>query len=444
LCSPDEGGLIEARRNGYEISACRGQARSGDARESAILGPCGYYAGFTHGFVEDMLQRLDVDSSPILDPWNGGGTTTAAAVAAGRQAIGYDINPAAVLLGRAQLITQDVAPSMLPIAVEICRHARANPYERDPEADPLAMWFGPESTRALRTLERAIFRILVDEDAPNCGTVYNPALPHSTLAAGLYVSLFRTVRELARRYVPTNPTWIKKPDGRRLVVRESWLHSAFVSAVRGAILHPGPLKTGRRGEETPVMLAASSRLPLPDGSVGAVIASPPYCTRIDYVKATLPELAVMGLTGSAVRLLRDTMIGTPTMKRGAIDLAPQECGEAVRELLERISAHPSKASGTYYKKYFQQYFDGMSRSLAELRRVMKPGCAAVLVVQDSYYKEIHVDLPALIGEMSQACGWSDWSRQDFKVARTMAQINPASRQYRQQFRAVESAVTLRT
>ena len=52
------------------------------------------------------------------------------------------------------------------------------------------------------------------------------------------------------------------------------------------------------------------------------------------------------------------------------------------------------------------------------------------------------DLPALIGDMSEAAGWARWERRDFSVARTMAAINPAARKYRQGFGAVESAVVL--
>jgi hypothetical protein len=39
-----------------------------------------YYAGFTEEFVEAVLAEHLIDCGPILDPWSGTGTTTAACV----------------------------------------------------------------------------------------------------------------------------------------------------------------------------------------------------------------------------------------------------------------------------------------------------------------------------------------------------------------------------
>jgi hypothetical protein len=136
------------------------------------------------------------------------------------------------------------------------------------------------------------------------------------------------------------------------------------------------------------------------------------------------------------------MIGTPTMSGMASDVTPIKWGKKIGALMANIETHDSKASATYYKRYYLQYFAGMWESLNELRRVVKPHSRAVLVVQDSYYKDIHIDLPALICDMSAAVGWSGWERIDFDVPRTMAAINRGTRRYRDDFRATESAVVL--
>lgn len=403
-----------------------------------------YYAGYTEGFVEDMLRRLDVPTNGLLvDPWNGAGTTTAAAAAQQIEAIGYDINPAAVLIGRARLLRSDVAGSLVPIAVEIC--ARARECKSEPRHDDLlCTWFGPGTALELRTLERCAYQLLVDPTPRPTSAVFDSNLPHSALAAVFYVALFRTVRGLLSKYVPSNPSWIKNPSGRRLGIPRSELHASFVQHVKlsdpylGQLALPTVSETG-----TKIEIASSTDLPLDDESVDAIASSPPYCTRLDYVKATLPELAVMGLTSDQVRALRNAMIGTPTMSGTSALASPEMWGTKTPALINTITEHRSKASATYYKKYYLQYFSGMWASLNELLRVVKPNGNAVLVVQDSYYKDVHIDLPALIGDMSVAAGWSNWDRLDFPVPRTMAAINPRTRQYRQEFRATESAVVLR-
>ncbi len=104
-----------------------------------------YYAGYSDGFVEDALSRMGVTGDElILDPWNGSGTTTSTAAANGLRAVGFDINPAAVLIGRSGLLQSDVADSLRPLTVEICKLATEQKLK--PRPDPLGNWFGPRTS----------------------------------------------------------------------------------------------------------------------------------------------------------------------------------------------------------------------------------------------------------------------------------------------------------
>lgn len=80
-------------------------------------------------------------------------------------------------------------------------------------------------------------------------------------------------------------------------------------------------------------------------------------------------------------------------------------------------------------KYYLQYFDSMFQSLGALRRVVKKGSPCGLVVQDSYYKDLHIDLARAVRELSEAQGWTQSERFDFKVPHRRAKLNPAARQY---------------
>ena len=84
---------------------------------------------------------------------------------------------------------------------------------------------------------------------------------------------------------------------------------------------------------------------------------------------------------------------------------PEQWGETATAFLAGVAAHASKASGGYYTKYFRQYYAGMWSSLGELRRVMRDGAPAVLVVQDNYYKDLHNDTAKILSEMAIALGF---------------------------------------
>jgi DNA modification methylase len=402
-----------------------------------------YYAGYSADFVDDVLDALELDpSSRVLDPWNGSGTTTARALAKSYRAVGFDINPALVVVARGRVLSSDIEDSLQALAADIIDHAR-QPSMQDVDDDPLRTWFDDATARRLRRVEVAIQHVLVDHDT------YAPLLTPgrldrvSSLAAFFYVALFEVVRHAIRPYVSTNPTWVKLSNGsERICLSEAQIRSAFQSSTLTLepLRHEGPPSAG---SEAPTINQASSvALPLKDDSIDAVVSSPPYCTRIDYVVATRPELALLGYhPGAALKPLRDQMLGTPTIARQQ-HVSSTEWGATTTAFLDAVKTHSSRASGTYYYKHFLQYFDGLYESVRELRRVVTPGGRVALVVQDSYYKDVHANLAEIIGEMAASLGWSTLDRKDYEIQSTKAAINPRVRKYRSTFGAMESALIL--
>jgi hypothetical protein len=194
---------------------------------------------------------------------------------------------------------------------------------------------------------------------------------------------------------------------------------------------------------TRIVVGSSTKLPLGAGRVGAVVTSPPYCTRLDYVIATLPELAVLGIGAKALRELRDSMIGTPTIQARGGPRTHTDWGEAARRVVTSVAEHPSQASGTYYLTFYEQYFDGLWKSLNEIGRVTRPFSPVVLVAQDSFYKDLHIDLPKVITDMAHRLKWKLLATHEFRVP-TKAWMNTRARQYRTDRSATESVLLFAT
>jgi hypothetical protein len=137
--------------------------------------------------------------------------------------------------------------------------------------------------------------------------------------------------------------------------------------------------------------------------------------------------------------LRRTMIGTPAIAASSgepLDVWGPTCSK----FLDAVRTHTSRASSTYYFKTHLQYFASIYNSLAELRRILTPTAPCVLVVQDSFYKDIHNDLPRIFVEMADSIGWSLRHRWDFPIDRTMAAVNHRHHKYRTDVSAVESVL----
>ncbi len=394
-----------------------------------------YYAGYSAGFVEQALKESALTARLVLDPWNGTGTTTVVAASKKVAAIGFDVNPALVVVARARLLGAGVWASIDPLADDVVAHATRVVRVRD----PLRFWFTARAAGSIRGLQQSVHRLLVDS-----GTATQPAYETSpgmsTLAAFFYTVLFRTVRVLIASRAGTNPTWWKRLDeADRLNPTLRDVVSQFRASATelAAGLHRDNFDGG---VDVRVGLGDSRCIPLKDGAVDAVIGSPPYCTRIDYGVATRPELAVLGAGEDDIQLLRNQMVGTPTMtgEHGT----PEEWGPTAMAFLTGVAGHTSKGSGGYYTKYFRQYYAGMWRSLAELRRVMREGASAFLVVQDNYYKDLHNDTTKILSEMAIAVGFESAARHDFPVIRNRASMHPRAQQYRTQAPAVESILVL--
>lgn len=401
-----------------------------------------YYAGFSYEFAHELISTANLPSDAlILDDWNGSGTTTSVANALGHRVCGFDLNPAMVVVAKARLLNKREHPSLEPLSAEIVAKACAD--ENEPLAnDPLQAWLGTKSAHDLRKLERAIQLLLIDHDKYELAAARADFNSLSGIGAFLYLALFRTVRSLLNRFVASNPTWVRTPrdSNSRLKPRTETIIELFRSQVL-AMLGAGQseLFEPHESSETTINVAASQSLPLPDRSVNFALASPPYCTRIDYAVATKPELAVLGYTKESFRELRQHLLGTSTVLREA----PREAeawGRTCTSFLQRVRNHESKASKTYYYKNHLQYFDGIFKSLTELGRVLDDDGTCVLVVQDSFYKDIKNDLPQIVIEMAAANALELRRREDFTHARTMAALNPNARLYRSAFAATESVL----
>ena len=170
-----------------------------------------------------------------------------------------------------------------------------------------------------------------------------------------------------------------------------------------------------------------------------VVTSPPYCTRIDYAIATSIELATLRITSKQFDTLRRSLMGTATVPTRAA-LPDPLLGKTCEQFLKSVYLHPSKASKTYYYKNHLQYFNSLFVSIREISRVLRTDGRAILVVQDSHYKEIRNDVAAIVEEMAESAGLSLKNKKDFLAVRSMAGINNRAKKYRKNQNAVESVL----
>lgn len=382
-------------------------------QEDGVAGWYPYYAGFSLRFACDLLREANLQQGALVaDPWVGSGTTTLAAALGGFRAFGSDLNPFAVTIASARLISRHRARALCQVAAEIAESRDCPDLQA---GDALRDWLSPSAARRTRALVGGILERFGVDTA--CRSL--PPEP-----AFLLLCLVRGVRDVAALKIRTNPTWIKpgvnpQRSGRDIVVRfKHWVQHLADQAA-----------TSLPSDNCQLVVADARRLPLADGSAEAVLTSPPYCTRIDYAVTTRFELAVIGQTTDEFDHLRPRLMGTTTIR------TPHQLSEAthwpqrLRMMLGSVRSHPSHRSEGYYFRNLLQYFSDADASLQELYRVLSKRGVAYLVLQSSYYKEIEIDLPSLFADLAAVHRFRAQILLRTPVRRVLTTINSRSRQY---------------
>ncbi|TWT57697.1 DNA methylase [Thalassoglobus neptunius] len=386
-----------------------------------------FYAMFSDEFAIQAIEQASLAAnSTILDPWLGVGTTASAAVSMGHRIVGADINPVAMVISRGRFATRD---ALLMKASAISDWILNEPGDSiRNSSDPLSAWFHHAPAKTLRLWQKKITNdIPLDELSPE--------------QCFMLTTLFEVAASLSQPASRSkNPTWRKRPNPDERV-------KSSKKAVCNMVLQCAEKRVLKLSDATSqskhhLMVADSRCLPIQPDSIDFVLTSPPYCTRIDYAITTRVESAVLGVDDQLLRDVRERSMGTSTI-RGQIQCAEATWGEECSSLMDKVSSHPSRHSQTYYLKTFLQYFSDLQKSLSDVDRCLKPNGKAAIVVQDSYYKELHIDLPKILEQMASFLSWEHTQTQSFPVHRSMRSLNAKSRKYRTNARTTESVLWFR-
>lgn len=327
----------------------------------------------------------------VIDPWNGSGTTAAACARSRVSCKGYDINPVMVHLGRARVASSVDFEEAEELVTAVCELT-----QEDQRID-------------LRRVGSAFRELPVSNESAHSAAIS---------------ALFPYVRALLTPSKTKNPSWFKRTttlDG-LLVPRSDFFRSwetLLKELARWRSTQKdldGVIISIDRGDSRKSL----GRKEVFDG----VLTSPPYLTRLDYVQATLPEFLLLKEFDIVpdVQRLRRSMLGSP-LTSGRPPESVERLPTGIRNLLYRIANHSSKASASYYYRFFSTYFVDLQTSVRSLAKVLKRGAPGCMVLQSSHYKEIEVDLAESMISLGEECGLSHYLTVEFDSHRSMSSVN---------------------
>lgn len=377
-------------RSTCNLAGFDGELRAGLAEPGDVIF---YHTSFTFAWAYRQISPYSArPGAVVLDPWNGSGTTTAAAAMAGVAAIGADLLPVANLI--AKLRHTSSAEVVQPYGeVGECR-----------PRDPLLFWFTPQTAGALRWWADEANRVGGSEQV----LVLN--------------SLFKVVRALSKKFSILNGS-IRKATPRRSP--EHWTRAKIDSLMLATQEDLQWRLRPASGVPVRLLQASALKLPLADASVDLIVGAPPSFSLLDYPHIYARELAVLGVDVWYDRSLPLTMTGGLAVRGRQVESMP--LGEAASSVMQVMAttAVPRGSSGICRMKYVWQYLDDLLNTFVELARVAKPGAPLLLVVRDTIRDTYRLSLGQVCAQEAPKYGWRLADTEVHRVERT----HTAMRQY---------------
>lgn len=331
-----------------------------------------------HPFPARMAPSIVWESLPsdakclkILDPMSGSGTTLVSARARGHSAIGCDTDPLALLIARAWC--SDVNPEtlnqrgalVLERALELSKRIKpteAYPSKADEETRAfIKFWFDDECRVQLTSLSKVIKRLRNNNEKLLLWSAFSRLIITKKAGASLAMDVSHSRPHRVYSVAPIKP------------------FDKFLSSV-AYIAKRIPFNNDFSGMPPAIIDRGDARsLPIESESIDMVITSPPYLNAIDYLRGHKLSLVWMGHLISELRVLRSSNIGSEVSSDMDSEFKDVVAQMGAVELLDDRR-----------KKMLIRYVKDMCQVIGEIRRVLKLGGRAVMVIGDSSISGIFI------------------------------------------------------
>lgn len=355
------------------------------------------------------VSRVDV--GPVLDPMCGSGMVLKAALRAGKTAIGFDVDPLAVLMST---VWTSAPPEDLEGAADatvakalLLRNPRLPWMDGDDETSTFVdFWFGRTQQYDLRRL---------------AATVHNS--PNTVERDALRLALSRTIIAKSRGASLASDVSHSRPHRTR-TTNDYDVYAGFKLAARN--ISKALSESATRADASVGLGDARELSTVRENSVGMVVTSPPYLNAIDYLRGHRLALVWLGHRISDLRTIRSESIGAERSMQSNVALT-DDAG-----LLDglRLGEFDPRLNGMLTRYVFD-----LNRMMAECYRVLRPGAEAILVVGNCMIRGQFVDNANFVAAAGERQGMR-------LILRTEREL-PANRRYLPPPRANDEALLSR-
>jgi hypothetical protein len=358
-----------------------------------------FVANFSVPFADWAISTYGDESDFVVDPFCGSATSLLAASSNEILSLGIELNPASVVYGRSRLVPMS---KTLERRVE-CLVRRSLERNGTTLSDEFLGGFFEELLSSRGNNETAADDIFAACVLACSRKAFNPKY-------GM------------------NHSWPKYDRDTEIKIRTSLIKQSLKKCLRHA---RWVSRYYRPISDAMVVLGDARNTDSAAKGASLFLTSPPYLSRLDYIRASSPELDYLHHIGVIhdVHQIRKEQIGTVTIPEESMG-HEQPLPQSSCRLLKEVSNHPSKASKSYYTKFFTNYLSSMNSVFESMTKACRKDARLVMVVQDSWYKDIHVPTSSLLKDMLVASGWTLKNEWRYEVTAILSSLNPYSREWK--------------
>lgn len=355
--------------------------------------PARMSAGLARGLIEGVERERSAagtDDGPmtIVDPMVGSGTVLGAARDRGHKAIGFDVDPLAVLISGvghcgghlSDRAVCDEAGRVLADARDVAARGSGG---HDCDGETLAFiqyWFDEAAARQLGALAARIRTV----DDPGTRNV-------------LWCAFSRLI--IAKQASASRAADLAHSRPHRKFEKAPRMPFEWFSRSVQAILAAMPRQDAAEHPSVSVAVGDAKRLAMPSGSADMVLTSPPYVNAIDYLRCSKFSLVWMGYGIGRLRGIRSDAIGTEVGLDGA-----KTGGETYGVVRAAVNEEDMRVLGNRRLHILERYANDMMGAAREIARVVKDGGVVAFVVGVNTMHGIRVRTPELVRAASERAG----------------------------------------
>ncbi len=325
-----------------------------------------------------LISELTREGDIVLDPFCGSGTVLAEAILLNRKAIGYDINPLALLIAKVKttpLKTRELEDALRRIEQRLV----SNGAPKSPSNfSNIEYWFKPEVIANLARLRTAINAEESNDIKDFFKVVFARTVRQTSNTRRNEFKLFRLPDEKLRFF---------KPDVFLVFRTIAFECIGAMEDISNRLVNPVPIATIQCHD-------ARIPFPLPRDSVTLMLTSPPYGdSRTTVAYGQFSRLALQWLDMWEKDVDKESLGGRPSVFHCEVI--------TLEKVLEEIKALDNRRA-----QEVEAFYQDLCLCAKNIVTVVQPGGFAVFVVANRRVKGVTLPTDKIIIEMMESLNFS--------------------------------------